>query len=79
MPPVIAKQRPPREVYVEKCAACKSGASGRDGHPHLVEKFRANVRELTLPQFATFQCSSCGAIWRRLGPAERSAWSAERR
>lgn len=79
-PLVIPKQKVSRPVvYFERCTACKCGASGRTGHPHLVERFRSNVSDLALPQFATYECTTCGAIWRRLGSADRCDWSAERR
>jgi hypothetical protein len=75
----MPKPNRPPPVHVEKCSACKSGASGKDGHAHLVERFRSNIGDLALPQFATFQCTSCGVLWRRLGSADRCDWSAERR
>ena len=79
MPLNFKPNRGPRPVvYFEKCAACKSGASGKTGHPHLVERFRSSGADLSLPQFATYECTACGAFWRRLG-AERCDWSAERR
>jgi hypothetical protein len=61
------------------CIECRRGASGKEGHSHLEERFRSNVRDITLPQFATFQCTACEAYWRRLGPPDRCAWAAERR
>lgn len=79
MPLNVKPKRSPRPVvYFEKCAACKSGASGKTGHAHLVERFRSSAADLSLPQFATYECTACGAFWRRLG-SERCDWSAERR
>ena len=63
----------------EMCAECKRGASGKNGHGHLEERFRSSTRDITLPQFVTFECASCGAFWRKLGPPDRCAWSAQRR
>lgn len=63
---------------MKTCTECQRGASGKNGHSHLEERFRS-ARNDTLPQFVTFQCSACGSFWRRLGPPDRCAWSAERR
>jgi hypothetical protein len=65
--------------HLEMCIDCKHGASGPQGHPNLAERYRANTQNLTLPQFITFECSACGAFWRRLGSLDRCAWSAQRR
>ncbi|MGZ5046179.1 MAG: hypothetical protein ACXWG1_12970 [Usitatibacter sp.] len=64
---------------MEMCIECKHGASGQNGHRHLKERYRASTQDLTLPQFVTFECTSCGLFWRRLGPPGRCAWSAERK
>jgi hypothetical protein len=66
-------------MNLEMCTECARGASGKDGHRHLEELFRSNIRNDTLPQFITFHCTSCGAVWRRLGTPDRCAWSAQRR